>query len=54
MKASVCIEMIYTEYPFLDRELREAGYQDYAGMEFEPTVPSREAAAHALSLVRGN
>lgn len=33
--------------------LREAGYQGYVGMEFEPTIGSEQAARDALALVRG-
>jgi hydroxypyruvate isomerase len=37
---------------FLDK-LREAGYNDNIGLEFEPTIPSRKAAAAALRLIKG-
>ena len=40
-------------YAVVLRELREAGYQGYVGLEFDPTVPSKEAAAQALALIRG-
>ena len=33
MKASVCIEMIYTEYPFLDR-IKIAAEQGFDAVEF--------------------
>ena len=33
--------------------LREAGYNEYVGLEFEPTIPSKEAAAAALELIKG-
>lgn len=33
MKASVCIEMIYTEYPFLDR-IRIAADEGFDAIEF--------------------
>ena len=33
--------------------LREAGYDKYVGFEFEPTVPSEEAAATCLALLEG-
>ena len=33
MKASVCIEMIYTEYPFLDR-IKIAKEQGFDAVEF--------------------
>ncbi len=33
MKASVCIEMIYTEYPFLDR-VKIAADQGFNAVEF--------------------
>jgi hypothetical protein len=33
--------------------LREAGYDRYVGFEFEPAVPSEEAAAASLALVEG-
>ena len=33
--------------------LRRAGWDKYVGFEFEPTVPSEQAAAHSLSLLRG-
>jgi hydroxypyruvate isomerase len=33
--------------------LREAGYDHYVGFEFEPTVPSEEAAATSLALLQG-
>lgn len=36
----------------LDR-LREAGYEGYVGLEFEPTIPSKEAALAALELIKG-
>jgi hydroxypyruvate isomerase len=40
-------------YAMVLRALRESGYQGYAGLEFEPTVPSKEAALEALALIRG-
>jgi hydroxypyruvate isomerase len=33
--------------------LRDAGYQGYVGMEFDPTGASEKAAADALALVKG-
>jgi hydroxypyruvate isomerase len=33
--------------------LREAGYKEYVGLEFEPTIPSKEAAAAVLKLIKG-
>jgi hydroxypyruvate isomerase len=33
--------------------LRNAGYDKYVGFEFEPTVPSEEAAATSLALLKG-
>jgi hydroxypyruvate isomerase len=33
--------------------LREAGYDKYVGFEFEPTVPSENAAATSLALLKG-
>ena len=33
--------------------LDDAGYQGFVGMEFEPTVPSEQAAIEALKLVKG-
>jgi hydroxypyruvate isomerase len=33
--------------------LRKAGYDKYVGFEFEPTVPSEEAAATSLALLKG-
>lgn len=51
MKASVCIEMIYTEYPFLDR-IKKAADQGFDAIEFwnwdNKDMPSvRKAAAEA-------
>ena len=40
-------------YANIMKSLREAGYNSYVGMEFEPTVASAEAAAEALALVKG-
>jgi len=39
-------------YANIFRALREAGYDRYVGFEFEPTVPSEEAAAASLTLLR--
>ena len=39
-------------YANIFRALREAGYADYVGFEFEPTVPSEEAAAASLALLK--
>jgi len=33
--------------------LRISGYKEYIGLEFEPTIPSRDAAAAALKLIKG-
>jgi len=40
-------------YANIFRALREVGYDKYVGFEFEPTVPSVEAAAASLALLRG-
>ncbi|MCC6391633.1 MAG: TIM barrel protein, partial [Bryobacterales bacterium] len=40
-------------YPVVLRQLRESGYSGYIGLEFEPTIPSKEAAAQALALIKG-
>jgi hydroxypyruvate isomerase len=40
------------DYRNIFRALREAGYDRYVGMEFDPTVPSGRAAAEALALLR--
>jgi hydroxypyruvate isomerase len=40
-------------YAVLLRKLREADYQGYVGCEFAPTIPSTDAAAQALALIRG-
>ena len=40
-------------YSVVLNKLREAGYKQYVGLEFEPVGPSREAAAAALELVKG-
>jgi hydroxypyruvate isomerase len=40
-------------YANIFRALREAGYDRYVGFEFEPAVPSEEAAAASLALLRG-
>ena len=40
-------------YGTIFRALREAGYDRYVGFEFEPTVPSEEAAALSLELLHG-
>ena len=40
-------------YANIFQALREAGYDRYVGFEFEPTVPSEEAAAAALALLKG-
>ena len=34
-------------------KLRDAGFEGFVGLEFEPTVPSKEAAAAALKLIKG-
>jgi hydroxypyruvate isomerase len=39
-------------YANIFRALREAGYDGYVGFEFEPTVPSEQAAAAALALLK--
>jgi len=33
--------------------LRDAGYQQYVGLEFEPVGSSKEAAAAALKMIKG-
>jgi hydroxypyruvate isomerase len=40
-------------YANIFKALREAGYDKYVGFEFEPTVPSEEAAAASLALLKG-
>ncbi|HUX75454.1 MAG TPA: TIM barrel protein [Anaerolineae bacterium] len=40
-------------YANIFKALREAGYDRYVGFEFEPAVPSEEAAAASLALVEG-
>lgn len=40
-------------YPVVLGKLREAGYKGYVGCEFEPTVPSEQAAAAAVKLIKG-
>jgi hydroxypyruvate isomerase len=40
-------------YGNIFRALRQAGYDRYVGFEFEPTVPSEQAAATSLALLRG-
>ncbi|HMD89607.1 MAG TPA: TIM barrel protein [Anaerolineaceae bacterium] len=40
-------------YANIFKSLKAAGYEKYVGFEFAPTVPSEQAAAEALSLVRG-
>ena len=40
-------------YANILRRLDEAGYDGYIGLEFEPTVASRDAAAAALKLIKG-
>jgi hydroxypyruvate isomerase len=39
-------------YPVVLGKLRDAGYQQYVGLEFAPTGSSREAAAAALKMVK--
>ena len=39
------------DYANIFKALREAGYDRYVGFEFEPTVPSEEAAASSLALL---
>ena len=34
-------------------KLRDAGFEGFVGLEFEPTIPSKEAAAAALKLIKG-
>ena len=34
-------------------KLRDTGFEGFVGLEFEPTVPSKEAAAAALKLIKG-
>jgi len=33
--------------------LREAGYKEFVGLEFDPTIRSKDAAAAALKLIKG-
>jgi hydroxypyruvate isomerase len=40
-------------YANIFKALREAGYDRYVGFEFDPVVPSEEAAAASLALLRG-
>jgi hydroxypyruvate isomerase len=40
------------QYSNVLKAIREAGYNGYIGMEFEPTIPSTQAAADALALVK--
>ena len=40
-------------YANIFKALRKVGYDKYVGFEFEPTVPSMEAAAAGLALLRG-
>jgi hydroxypyruvate isomerase len=40
-------------YGNIFQALRHAGYDKYVGFEFEPTVPSEEAAAISLALLKG-
>jgi len=40
-------------YVNIFKALREAGYDKYVGFEFEPTVPSEEAAMASLALLKG-
>jgi hydroxypyruvate isomerase len=40
-------------YAVILQKLRDTGYDGYVGLEFEPTIPSREAATGALALIRG-
>lgn len=35
------------------KKLRETGYQQYVGLEFEPTTHSKEVAAAALKMIKG-
>lgn len=53
MKASVCIEMIYTEYPFLDR-IRIAADQGFDAVEFwnwdNKDMPAVKAAAESAGV----
>ncbi len=39
-------------YPVVLGKLRDAGYQQYVGLEFEPIGPSREVAAAALKMIK--
>ena len=40
-------------YAVVLNKLREAGYDKFVGLEFEPTGSSKEAAAAALKLIKG-
>ncbi len=39
-------------YPVVLGKLRDAGYQQFVGLEFEPIGPSKEAAAAALKMIK--
>ncbi len=40
-------------YTNILRKLNEAGYEGFVGIEFEPTIPSKDAALVALKLIKG-
>ena len=40
-------------YRNIFKALKDANYQGYIGFEYEPTIPSEEAAASSLALLAG-
>lgn len=40
-------------YTNILRKLNEAGYEGFVGLEFEPAIPSKDAALVALKLIKG-
>jgi hydroxypyruvate isomerase len=40
-------------YSNVFKALRDAGFQGYVGLEYAPTVPSEQAAAETLAMIRG-
>jgi len=40
-------------YAVILKKLRDTGYDSYVGLEFDPTIPSVEAAAASLALIKG-
>lgn len=41
-------------YTVILHKLRDAGYDKYVGLEFDPSIDSKEAASSALKLIKGN